>query len=260
MSVRVIFRGGHRDGQEITISEPTPELLMVPAPRPPVFVIEAFGAKDPVDAREAPEHLVYHRGGVPDPEGPPEDQLWEYYHDQETARVARVLPTSRNWRQVKPGRFRGEFRPPLFLAAAGDTGACVAATLPDGRIFSMRQVLDGLDNLNGEAEELIWREFELELEEQLLPLCVVPDCGEKGRMKLIAAMHGRFAGRLWDSGDVIQLCPAHHYDVLRVTPGGCEDLPAWLAADARRPLMSFGDVILPMRSEDGAIKYGGLFR
>lgn len=257
MSVRVIFRGGHRDGQEITINEPAPEFLMVPAPRPPVFVIEAFGAKGPVDVREAPEHLVYHRGGVPDLEGPPEDQLWEYYDDRETARVARRLPTSRNWRKVKPDRFQGEFRPPL--AAAGDAGVCVAATLPDGRIFSMRQVIDKLDNLNSEAEELIWREFEFELEEQLLPSCVVPDCDKKGRVKLIAAMYGRLAGRLWSSGDEIRLCPDHHYDVLRVAPGGCEDLPAWLAADACRPLMNFGDVILSMVSEDGAIKYGGLY-
>lgn len=45
--------------------------------------------------------------------------------------------------------------------------------------------------------------------EATLPGCVVPGCTEKGRLTFTAAEHGRLAGRDWQRGDEIRLCPNH---------------------------------------------------
>jgi hypothetical protein len=66
-----------------------------------------------------------------------------------------------------------------------------------------------------------------------LPPCVVPDCGEKGRQTFTAAEPGRLAGREWQPGDKIRLCPRHGYDVARAAGArGMDELPDWLKADA----------------------------
>lgn len=69
--------------------------------------------------------------------------------------------------------------------------------------------------------------------EAALPPCVVPDCGEKGRLTFVAAESGRLAGREWRRGDEIRLCPRHGYDVARAAGArGMDQLPDWLKGDA----------------------------
>lgn len=70
--------------------------------------------------------------------------------------------------------------------------------------------------------------------EALIPQCVVPDCEEKGRYEFVADERGRLAGREWDRGDKIRICPEHASDIYR-SQGvyGIEQLAEWLRPDAR---------------------------
>jgi hypothetical protein len=69
--------------------------------------------------------------------------------------------------------------------------------------------------------------------EDLIPQCVVPDCGEKGRYVFIADECGRLAGREWNRGDRIRVCPAHAHDIYRAQGVyGIEQLAEWLRPDA----------------------------
>jgi hypothetical protein len=80
----------------------------------------------------------------------------------------------------------------------------------------------------GVAESL-WHNFV----ESKIPICVVPDCTDKGRLTFVAAERGRLAGQDWNRGDEIQLCPEHGRDVY-VAAGarGMDQLAEWLRPDA----------------------------
>lgn len=70
--------------------------------------------------------------------------------------------------------------------------------------------------------------------EELIPQCVVPGCAEKGRAVLVADERGRLAGRPWERGDKIRLCPEHADDVYRAFGAyGLDNLAEWLRPDAR---------------------------
>jgi hypothetical protein len=78
--------------------------------------------------------------------------------------------------------------------------------------------------------ESLWRQHL----ESLIPPCVVPGCGQKGRSVFIAAERGRLAGQHWQPGDRIPLCPGHASDVyMAAGVMGYDRLPGWLQPDAK---------------------------
>lgn len=71
-----------------------------------------------------------------------------------------------------------------------------------------------------------------------LPHCVAPGCTGKGQYKFTAAEPGRLAGRWWEHGDVIRLCPAHGDDVYNAQGVyGLDQLADWLKPDAMLDLL-----------------------
>lgn len=87
---------------------------------------------------------------------------------------------------------------------------------------------DGVHPVYPHMADRMWRARA----EELIPPCVVPDCGEKGRVVVFAAEMGRLAGRFWNRGDKIRLCPAHLADVHRAQGQPIENLAEWLRPDA----------------------------
>lgn len=83
------------------------------------------------------------------------------------------------------------------------------------------------------VEDEIRRMLEKEIERALLHECVAPDCDKKAPVEYVAAERGRLAGRDWQRGDKIRLCPEHGYDVLAAQGQGRDELPDWLKADAK---------------------------
>lgn len=78
------------------------------------------------------------------------------------------------------------------------------------------------------AAETLW----LQAFEEKLPPCVAPTCTDKGRYKFEAAEPGRLAGRWWETGDEIRLCPAHGDDIYRAQGVyGLDELADWLKPD-----------------------------
>jgi len=69
--------------------------------------------------------------------------------------------------------------------------------------------------------------------EDALPECVVPGCTDKGRYIFVAAEPGRLAGRDWEPGDQIRICPRHGHDIYRAQGArGMNQLAEWLRPDA----------------------------
>jgi hypothetical protein len=84
----------------------------------------------------------------------------------------------------------------------------------------------------GDFNEMIRREMQREIDYQMLPTCVVPDCGKKAPTAFRAEERGKLAGRLWRIGEEIRLCPEHSYDVRRAEGlYGAEDFADWLKFD-----------------------------
>ena len=85
----------------------------------------------------------------------------------------------------------------------------------------------------------VWEQLERGLADMALPGCVVPGCNQRGRMTFTAAEQGRLAGREWQPGDEIRLCPRHGHDVYRAQMSqmslGVVQLADWLQPDARGP-------------------------
>jgi hypothetical protein len=254
--IHCLLRGGPRDGRSLVVGLASLHLAF------PAWTPTAFPPPDP-DTPEAlcstPDDVVYARAAG---KGTSEDPV-EYYHDIDLAGVASTLRSGWNWRKAKPGRYWGYRRP-----MQGDQQwlservAYLAAKMPDGRFFFTSQLLpeDGASVTESEIEQILWGEFERELEYQLAPTCVVPGCKKKGIMTIVAAEYGRLAGRPWETGDEIRICPEHEVDLFRVKPGGDEDLPAWLAADAFYPSWTESGcgVIMGLRSRDG-MRFGGAY-
>lgn len=66
-----------------------------------------------------------------------------------------------------------------------------------------------------------------------IPRCVVPECPKYAPMLFLADEYGRLAGRWWEPGDEIRLCPGHGADVYRAQyTRGIDMLPEWLRPDA----------------------------
>lgn len=81
-----------------------------------------------------------------------------------------------------------------------------------------------------QTAETLWHEAL----EAALPQCVVPGCTNKGRYTFTAAERGRLAGRDWQPGDEIRICPDHGHDVLLAQGAyGMDQLAEWLKPDAR---------------------------
>lgn len=70
--------------------------------------------------------------------------------------------------------------------------------------------------------------------------CVVPDCTREAREVFTAAERGRLAGREWQPGDQIDLCPPHGYDVHNAQyVYGVDQLAEWLRPDARADVLDW---------------------
>lgn len=63
--------------------------------------------------------------------------------------------------------------------------------------------------------------------------CVAPACGARAQTAFAAAERGRFAGREWNAGDMIDLCAPHANDVFSAGGKTREQLPEWLRVDAK---------------------------
>lgn len=89
---------------------------------------------------------------------------------------------------------------------------------------------DGLHPVYPFMADRMWRARA----EELIPECVVPGCAEKGRYTFGAAEPGRLAGRDWNLGDEIRVCPEHGHDIyLAQGVYGIEHLAEWLRPDAK---------------------------
>lgn len=87
--------------------------------------------------------------------------------------------------------------------------------------------------------ETLWRQ----MIEDALPNCVVPGCAEKGRYTFTAAEYGRLAGREWQPGDQIRICPNHGHDIYRAQGAyGLDQLADWLRPDARYDTLDAYDI------------------
>jgi hypothetical protein len=254
--VKVILRGGPHDGLTSSTGSPPPFYFSAPESPYAAFMDSAGAALDAI----IPKYVVYTIGAG---EGAADDPL-EYYYDTDVATVARALPSSWQWREVKPKRFQGRRRPalePPWLTSGGGYTLHVAALVGDGRVFSKLQVLDEpeLEQAGFDLEAYIWEEFEHQVTYELTPACEVPGCTKKGLAVFTALQWGRLVGRALQTGDKVRLCPEHQHDLWRVHPGGDEHLPAWLEADAYRPYaLSPGSVVTAMKDERGMV-YGGAF-
>lgn len=241
-TIKAVICGGPDDGQTFTLQAPAPLMLHVPAERQTIVSWSDGPGGRPADV-EWPRDRVYHLGPHP-----LEGETAEYYPDEELATVARRCPSVRRWRRVKDCRFVGEFELPHF---PGAVGVALAANVPDGRTFSWKQVVGSDDQ---PPMEWLWEKFEYEVEYELTPPCAVPDCDGKGLVVMTAMEQGRLAGRSWEPGDKIRLCPEHSHDVIRVCPGGDDNLPEWLERDARDWIG--GSVI--MKLNNGQMNCGGI--
>lgn len=244
VAIKAVLRGGPDDGRTVTINSPAPLYLHVPANQQTI-ISWVDTARGPADI-EWPRDRVYHLGASP----LEDEETAEYYADDDVAKVARRCPSARSWRRVKTDRFIGEFKPPFDL---GFIGICLAANVPYGRTFFWKQAVE--DDM---PLEHLWWEFEHRIEYELTPPCVVPDCRDKGFAVMTAKEWGLLAGQLWRTGDEIRLCPKHENDVVRVRPGGDEDLPAWLARDATYPYWASGRGMI-MKLGNGAFNCGGMY-
>jgi hypothetical protein len=85
------------------------------------------------------------------------------------------------------------------------------------------------------------------------PPCVVSGCTAKGTTNYTAAGRGRLAGRDWEPGDRIDLCPAHGYDVLHAQGVyGVDQLAAWLRPDARPDALDIAGIGSGLGAEEYA--------
>lgn len=70
--------------------------------------------------------------------------------------------------------------------------------------------------------------------------CVAPGCNEPARLVFVAAEHGRLAGREWNPGDEVDLCPPHGCDIYRAQGVyGVDELAEWLRPDARLDALDY---------------------
>lgn len=94
-----------------------------------------------------------------------------------------------------------------------------------------------------EAVIYAWEQLERALVEMALPECVVPGCAEKGRYVFTAAEYGRLAGRDWEPGQEIRICPRHGHDIYRAQGAyGLDQLAEWLQPDARYDALDAYDI------------------
>lgn len=146
--------------------------------------------------------------------------------------VRRLDPDVTEWRQLGDWFWRGykekkDFFRAHLLFVLGD---------PQGR-GHLRQVVDR-ELYNDTAFDLdahMQHKMRREMEYQLLPECVVPDCGKKAPVvyRVAEIRGGRLAGRAYQHGDEVRLCPEHSYDVLRAQGvHGLDQLADWLKPDA----------------------------
>lgn len=251
--IHCLLRGGPRDGRSLVVGLASLHLAF------PAWTPTAFPPPDP-DTPEAlcstPDYVVYARAAG---KGTSDDPV-EYYHDIDLAGIACAVRSGWNWRRVKKDRYRGERRPDGNPLQLWEGVAYFVARIPDGRLYRVQRLMSepGVQASRSDIEALMWDDFEHELAYELAPPCVVPGCEKKGLAVVTAASWGRLAGRQWKTGDEIRVCPEHEADLSRVKPGGDENLPAWLAADAFYPLWAGngGGVIMELRSRDG-ISFGG---
>jgi hypothetical protein len=158
------------------------------------------------------------------------------------------MPDVRDWERRGDHRFNGR--------AAGFMGAnrvFVVSNAEESRYLRRDISEDELAEATAagfDLEERTFRMLEARMVHELLPTCVVPGCAEKAPVVFTAAESGRLAGRDWQSGDEICLCPPHGNDVYRAQyTVGVHQLAEWLRPDARPD---------PLDEFDAELSYDGI--
>lgn len=89
------------------------------------------------------------------------------------------------------------------------------------------------------AADSVWHQ----IMEAQLPICVVPECVDKGRVVFTADEKGRLASRDWQRGDKIPVCPKHAHDIYRAAGAyGIDQLAEWLRPDAKLDALDEYDI------------------
>ena len=228
--VQRLFLGGPLNGRRLVVERETYNYFAL-KPMPWIYITEP----DPFDLTD--DRVMYTLRRTPDgldrvfvaPDYTYDTPEWLAFDTE--AWVARLRPKVTGWEHRGPWRWRG--RPPedetswmthswLYLLGDGRGEGYVQQLVAD----EMAADLIGGDGL-------IFDHMQREIDYQRLPTCVVPDCDKKAPVVLTAGERGRLAGRTWQRGDEIRLCPAHHYDVLRAQGVyGRDQLADWLKPDA----------------------------
>jgi hypothetical protein len=144
---------------------------------------------------------------------------------------SRHWPNVTDWEHLGPWFWRG--RPPETDYFGGGWRYVLVEKSGERGVSQLVDEFMASD-FTGDLNEMIRREMQLEIDYQMLPTCLVPDCEKKARAALRAEERGKLAGRLWRVGEEILLCPEHSYDVLRAqSTFGPEHLADWLKPDAR---------------------------
>lgn len=162
---------------------------------------------------------------------------WQQFDTE--AWVRRVRPDVTGWEWLGDWFWRG--RPPEAA-----TRFCWLYILGDrqGRGYVCQLVTDEVvESSRFNVTDFVRQELQREIDYQLLPECVVPECDKKAPVVYrVAEPGGRLAGQDWRYGDEIRLCPEHSYDVLRAQGVyGLDKLVAWLQPDAKLDLLDAHD-------------------
>lgn len=108
---------------------------------------------------------------------------------------------------------------PDHLRAVADMEIVVTAALSDRRKYGARARFTPADRADSAMvdyqREKLRRRVRHAVDLELAPPCVAPGCTEKARQQFQAAEPGRLAGRHWEAGDAIDVCPKHGSDIYR---------------------------------------------
>lgn len=162
---------------------------------------------------------------------------WQQFDTE--AWVRRVRPDVTGWEWLGEWFWRG--RPPEAF-----TRFCWLYILGDrqGRGYVCQSVTDEVvASAAFNVSEFVRQDLQREIDYQLLPECVVPDCDKKAPVVYrVAEPGGRLAGQDWRYGDEIRLCPEHSCDVLQAQGVyGLDKLADWLQPDAKLDLLDAYD-------------------
>jgi hypothetical protein len=234
-SVGEQFFGGPWHGRYYAVRhEPNTYHFVVPLIRPAISIYTPESSSDRIGDSE----VMYTRRRAPfsttrvwvAPDFTYDGPEWLAFDTEDWVR--RLEPDVTKWRRLGDWFWRGSkenvgvFRA-HWLFVLGD---------PQGR-GHLRQVTpeELADDASFDMDVEIERSMRQEMNYQFLPECVVPDCGKKAPVvyRVAEIRGGRLAGRAYQHGDEVRLCPEHNYDVLRAQGVyGLDQLADWLKPDA----------------------------